>query len=73
MFMCTFRPGGEPFQKTDLFAPIAQIRRRMEGEPVMLLSGPFAAVADQGRALRPLTAEWRSLAAVRASKMNRLR
>jgi asparagine synthase (glutamine-hydrolysing) len=63
MFMCTFRPGGESFQKIDLFAPIAQLRRRSEGEPVVLLSGPFAAVAESARALRPLTAEWRSLAA----------
>jgi asparagine synthase (glutamine-hydrolysing) len=63
MYLCTFRPGGEPFQKTDLFAPIAQLRRRGEGEPTVLLAGPFAAVAEPGRGLRPLTAEWRSLAA----------
>src|SRR5690606_184951 len=63
MYLCTFRPGGEPFQKTDLFGPLAQLWRRGEGEPAVVLAGPFAAVAEQGRGQRPLTAEWRGMAA----------
>jgi asparagine synthase (glutamine-hydrolysing) len=63
MYLCTFRPGGEALEKADLFAPLARLRGRGDGEPATMLCGPFAAVADRARAFRPLTACWQNLCA----------
>jgi asparagine synthase (glutamine-hydrolysing) len=64
MYLCTFRPSGEPLEKADLFGHLARLRKRGDGEPIMRLAGPFALVADDTRSLRPLMATYGPLTAV---------
>jgi asparagine synthase (glutamine-hydrolysing) len=65
MFLCAFRPGGEPLHRADLFAHLAQLRRTGETEPASLFQGSFAAVtAAPTRMFRPLVAQWRGLIGV---------
>jgi asparagine synthase (glutamine-hydrolysing) len=65
MYLCAFRPDGWPLHRADLFGPVAQLRRRVDTEPVTLFHGPFAiAATDPTRSFRPLVAQWRQLSAV---------
>jgi asparagine synthase (glutamine-hydrolysing) len=63
MYVCALRPLGEPLRGADVFGPLAELRRRGESEPVTVLAGPFAAVAAESRALRPLLARFGDLTA----------
>jgi asparagine synthase (glutamine-hydrolysing) len=64
MYVCAYRPIGEPLHPRGLFGPIAALRRGGEAEPTTLAAGPFLAVAAETRAPRPLLARWRDLIAV---------
>lgn len=65
MFLCAFRPGGEPLHRADLFAHLAQVRRAGELEPTSQFHGSFAAVtAEPTRTFRSLVAQWNGLIGV---------
>jgi asparagine synthase (glutamine-hydrolysing) len=70
MFLCAFRPGGEPFQKTDLFGSIARLRAGGDAEVTTTMNGPFAALADTSRSFRPMLARWRHLIAVGDARLD---
>lgn len=64
MYVCAFRPRGEPLQRGDAFGPIARLRRWSERQPTTLTAGRFLAAAEETRSLRPLAARFRDHTAV---------
>jgi asparagine synthase (glutamine-hydrolysing) len=66
MFLCAFRPDGEPLDRAALMAHVSRMRA-VAGDVELnaTLSGPFAAVAQDARAAtRPLLGRWRGLVGV---------
>jgi asparagine synthase (glutamine-hydrolysing) len=44
MYVCAYRPGGQPLTRAELFGAIARMRAATSGELDYLIAGPFAAV-----------------------------
>jgi asparagine synthase (glutamine-hydrolysing) len=66
MFLCAFRPDGEPLDRATLSAHVSRMRE-VAGDVELnaTLTGPFAAVAQDPRAAtRPLLGRWRGLVGV---------
>ena len=63
MYVCAYRPGGEPLTRAELFGAIARMRAGTGAELDYLLAGPFAAVVAQSP-LRPRLARRGTAAAV---------
>ena len=66
MYLCAFRPDGQPLDRADLMKYIAHMRASVGDVQLnATLSGPFAAVADDARdAARPLLGRWNNLVGV---------
>jgi asparagine synthase (glutamine-hydrolysing) len=63
MFLCAFRPTGEPLERGDLTTCFG-LRDRRDAEYTAVLAGALGATVSAGRKPRPLVARWRHLTAV---------
>ncbi|NLG63011.1 MAG: hypothetical protein GX539_12280, partial [Candidatus Cloacimonetes bacterium] len=63
MYVCAYRPAGEPLTRAELFGAIARMRAGTSAELDYLLAGPFAAVVAQSP-LRPRMARRGTMVAV---------
>lgn len=63
MYVCAYRPAGEPLTRAELFGAIARMRAGTSADLDYLLAGPFAAVVAQSP-LRPRMARRGTMVAV---------
>lgn len=66
MYLCAFRPGGEPLDRGDLFVQLTRLRGAGEPGFSVVVAGPFAAAIPSAprRAHAATVARWKHLIAV---------